>query len=116
AAASLFSVSDPDGDPITMYQFVDQTGDPSAAGRLVVNGAAQATWTGINLTPQDLADTVFQPGSGGTTSLFLRAYDGIAWGAYTHFLVTSAMDHAPVITAANQQVAGRAPVAASSLF
>src|SRR5439155_48195 len=85
-------------------------------GHLELNGIAQPTLTGTNLTPQDLANLVFRAGSGGTASLWFRAYDGIAWGAPTHFLLTTPLDQAPLVTATNQHIARRAAVAASSLF
>src|SRR5262245_54741563 len=44
AAASLFSASDPESDPVVAYQLFDATTDP-ASGHWVVNGVDQAAYT-----------------------------------------------------------------------
>jgi peptidase M10/serralysin-like protein len=79
AASSLFSVSDPDGDPITEYQLWDSTNDPNS-GHFVVNGVAQAAWTVIDITAAQLAQTSFVAGTA-DDNLQIRAFDGAAWSA-----------------------------------
>ncbi len=111
AASSLFSVTDPDGDTITEYALYDATGN----GHFVVNGITQPSSTEIDLTPTQLAQTVYQSGSG-SDQLYARAYDGVLWSTWQPFTVTAPPDHAPVVTASNAAVATGHSVAASSLF
>jgi hypothetical protein len=70
-ASSLFSVTDPDGDAITAYQFWDSTQDP-ASGQWVVGGTAQAAQQTIDVTGTQLASVAFQSGSG-SDHLWVRA-------------------------------------------
>ena len=96
AASSLFSVSDADGDAITQYQFWDSTAD-ALSGRFVVGGVAQGSGQNIDVTAAQLSSTTFQSGSG-SDDLWVRAYDGILWSAWTPFHVNAPVNHAPVAT------------------
>ena len=60
AASSLFTATDPDGDDIITYALKDMTGN----GYFVVNGVVQATNVEIDLTAAQLAQTIYQSGSG----------------------------------------------------
>ena len=98
AAASLFTATDSDGDTIAQY---DLWNTGAGGGRWVVNGQAQATGTDVYITAAQLAQTIYQPGSG-TDTLWVRANDGTQWGAWTAgFTVTGPVDTAPVVTPAN---------------
>jgi hypothetical protein len=77
--ASLFSVSDVDGDAITAYQLWDATADPNS-GHFVINGTPQAERAVINLTPSQLAQTSFLVGTV-DDNIQIRAFDGFAWSA-----------------------------------
>ena len=88
AASSLFTATDPDGDPITTYALKDMTGN----GYFVVNGVAQATNVEIDLTPEQLAQTTYQSGSG-PDQLSISAFDGTTWSAWQNFTVAG-----PVVT------------------
>ena len=114
AAASLFSVTDADGDAIAAYQFWDSTADP-ASGYWVVDGVAQGAGHAINVTPGQLANARFQSGSG-TDLLWVRAYDGLQWGAWTSFDINAPVDSAPVITAPGYAANHNQNVAATDLF
>jgi autotransporter-associated beta strand protein len=120
AASSLFSVSDADGDTITRYQLWDGTDDPSS-GHFVVNGAAQASRTVIDITAAQLAQTSFVTGSVGD-ALQIRAYDGTAWspddstGHWALFNVSVPINHAPVVTTSDVAAQRNQTLAASSLF
>jgi len=46
----------------------------------------------------------------------VQAYDGFDWSAWQPFLVSAPVNHAPTVTAPNQNIAHGANVAASSLF
>lgn len=114
AATSLFSVSDGDGDPITAYQFWDSAGN-AAGGHWVVGGAAQPVGQAIDVTPAQLASATFQSGSG-SDHLWVRASDGIAWGAWQGFYLNAPIDHAPVVSGSDTSLALNTTRAASSLF
>jgi hypothetical protein len=114
AATSLFSVSDPDGDPITAYQVWDSTSDPSS-GSWVVGGLAQPTGQAINVTPAELASATFQSGSG-SDRLWVRASDGTLWSDWVSFNVNAPVDHAPVVSGTDVSLTFSTGVAASSLF
>jgi hypothetical protein len=104
-------VTDADGDSMTEYAFYDATGN----GHFVVNGVVQGTAVEIDVTAAQLANTSYQSGSG-TDQLYVRAYDGDLWSAWTPFTVAAPIDQAPVVTAPNAGIAATSSVAASSLF
>ncbi|MGY3482155.1 autotransporter passenger strand-loop-strand repeat protein [Bradyrhizobium sp. USDA 4011] len=83
AAANLVTATDADGDAITKYALWDS----NTNGHWSVNGAAQAVNTEIDITAAQLSQTTYQAGSG-TDQLWIRAYDGIAWGAWQSFNAT----------------------------
>lgn len=114
AASSLFSVSDADGDAITKYQFWDSTADV-LSGHFVVGGVAQGTGQNIDVTAAQLSSTTFQSGSG-SDSLWVRAFDGILWSAWTPFRVNAPVNHVPVATGVNVTATHNQNIAASSLF
>jgi len=78
-SASLFSVTDLDGDTMTRYQLWDSTADPNS-GHFVVNGVTQAASTVIDITAAQFAQTSFVTGTVGD-SLQIRAFDGVSWTA-----------------------------------
>jgi Ca2+-binding RTX toxin-like protein len=114
AAASLFSVSDADGDAMTSYAFWDSTAD-ATSGHFVVNGVAQASGQLIMVSAAQLAQTTFQTGAT-ADDLWVQAFDGAAWSGWKEFHLTPPVNHAPVITTADENVAKNASLAASSLF
>ncbi|KRP98785.1 hypothetical protein AOQ73_20595 [Bradyrhizobium pachyrhizi] len=83
AASSLVSATDADGDTITKYALWDS----NTNGRWNVNGVNQSANTEIDVTSAQLAQTTYQAGSG-TDQLWIRAYDGSAWGVWQPFNVT----------------------------
>ena len=94
AASALFSVSDPDGDAITQYDFWDTGG---GGGRFLVNGVAQPVNTDIIVSASQLAQTSYQPGTGADT-LWVRANDGTQWSAWSAAFTVAAVDSPPVVT------------------
>lgn len=115
AASALFTVSDAQNDNIVKYQFWDSTSDP-ASGHWVVNGAAQAANQAIDVSVAQLVGTTFQSGSG-ADQLYVRASDGMMWGAWQAFIITAPLNHAPVVTATNVTAThGQSTVTASSLI
>ncbi|MGY3698448.1 autotransporter passenger strand-loop-strand repeat protein [Bradyrhizobium sp. USDA 3240] len=83
AAANLVTATDADGDAITKYALWDS----NTNGRWNVNGVNQQANTEIDITAAQLSQTTYQAGSG-TDQLWIRAYDGIAWGAWQSFNAT----------------------------
>ncbi|WP_342711236.1 hypothetical protein AAFG13_04430 [Bradyrhizobium sp. B124] len=83
AASSLFSATDADGDTITKYALWDSNSN----GHWSINGTSQPVNTEIDITAAQLSQTTYQAGSG-TDQLWIRANDGIAWGAWQPFNVT----------------------------
>ncbi|MCC8960436.1 hypothetical protein H8B02_45680, partial [Bradyrhizobium sp. Pear77] len=114
-ASSLFTATDADNNAITQYAFWDTGGN----GHWVVNGVAQAANTEIDVSAANLSQVsyVFGPGGSPADTLYVRANDGMLWGAWTAFTATPGPDHAPVVTAPNVTVTpGETTVLASSLF
>ena len=66
----------------------------------MVNGVPQGANHAIDVTAAQLASTTFQSGSG-SDDLWVRANDGITWGAWKEFHVNAPVDHLPVATAAD---------------
>jgi hypothetical protein len=115
AASSLFSVSDPLVDVMATYGLWDVG---LGGAHLVLNGVAQGTSQEIDVTAAQLASLVYQSGSGADT-LYIRAYNGFQWGAWSApFSVTAPIDSPPVTTPtlAAQSVGRGATLAASGLF
>jgi Ca2+-binding RTX toxin-like protein len=113
-AASLFSVSDPDGDAIMKYQIWD-SGLDSKSGHFVLNGIAQGAGAAIDVAPGQLNDFKFQAGQG-SDLLWVRAFDGLDWGAWQSLTVTAPVNKAPSVQVSNQVLAANSTVSADSLF
>ena len=118
AASSLFAVTDADGDAITQYEFYD---DVAGGGHFNVNGVAQGAAQSIPVLAADLANTEYVAGATpGTGQVWVRANDGLAWGAWKAWTMTSALhipNAAPEVSAqATQTVLLNTSTAASSLF
>ncbi|MGY4629097.1 hypothetical protein [Bradyrhizobium sp. USDA 4486] len=111
AASSLFTVSDADGDTITQYALWDTNGN----GHWIVNGAAQAANAEVDITAAQLAQTSYQFGSA-ADQLWVRAYDGILWGAWVPFTATPYANHPPMVVASDVAATHNQNIAASGLF
>ncbi len=86
-AAALFSVSDADGDAITQYQFWD---DVNGGGHWRLNGVQQAAGQNIDVAAADLANLDYVGGANaGTEQVWVRANDGLAWGAWKNWLMST---------------------------
>jgi hypothetical protein len=114
AAASLFNVTDADGDAMTKYAFWD-TG--AGSGHFVLNGVAQGTNQEIDVPAVQLAQLTYQSGSG-TDTLWVRANDGTDWSAWSQsFTVTAPIDTGPVVNSvSNIQTTAGQTFAVSNLF
>ena len=121
AGTALVSASDNDGDPITTYQFWDNTPD-EGSGYFVLNGVGQVGDTVIPVSAGQLASLSFQsgPGVGGAGSsddLFVRAVDSLGiYSAWEEFHV-NAPNQAPVVVGTNVNLgAAQTSVALSAMF
>lgn len=87
AASSLFSASDADADPILQYEFWDEV---NGGGYWSVNGVQQASGRSIAVSAAELASTAYVGGANpGTEQVWARAHDGIAWGAWKKWLMST---------------------------
>ena len=114
AASSLFSSSDMDGDAITKYDFWDTQGN----GHWTINGSAGLTNTDNIVAAGDLSQVSYAFGSAPDT-LYIRAFDGVAWSTWQPLTAVPAINHAPVVTMNSATVTaaqGQTSVAASTLF
>jgi hypothetical protein len=110
AASSLFTASDPFGDPITAYDVWD-TG--AGGGHFVSNGLMLGANQDNFLTQLSLTQTSYLAGSG-TDTLWVRAGDSIAssgtidWGPWTQpFTITGLVGHSSLgAVSANSGTAG----------
>ena len=116
AASTLFTVTDPDvGQSITQFAFWDTGGN----GHWVVNGITELANTEIDVLAANLSQVsyVFGPTGSAPDTLYIRANDGMLWGAWTGFTATPGPDQAPVVTAPNvTAIHGEASALATSLF
>ena len=104
---SMVGVSDADGDTVTQYQFYD-AGTAADSGYLwTVNGGQRAAGQYFTIAAADLETVELRAGqAAGTDVMWVRAFDGIAWGEWDAFtLVTQeGANAAPVVTIDNQAV------------
>ncbi len=121
-ADQMFSVTDPDGDPITRYQFWVDTRDPHG-GFFTIGGFKQPVGAAIDVSASLLASNQVLFWSGSVpTKLEIRAFDGAMWSApdtssWSPFFVSpSPIINPPVVTASSQNAAIGATVALSGLF
>ncbi|MBW7900131.1 MAG: hypothetical protein H3C26_01520 [Rhodocyclaceae bacterium] len=117
AAADLFTATDPDGDPIAKYEFWDDT---DGGGRFVLDGIGQAAGAAITIAADDLADLTYAAGNEtGSERVWVRASDGVDWGEWTPWNITSAAhltNAAPTVSATAGVVGSGQAVAAATLF
>jgi len=111
-AASVFSVSDADGDATGAYEFWDSAG----GGFFAIGGVGQPADQAIPVSPSQLANMAYVGGfSAGAETVWVRAYDGYAWGAWEAWVMTT-VGNAPVVSAGDAKIGTNKSVAAGSLF
>jgi hypothetical protein len=79
AAANLFTSIDSDMDPNTQYDFWD---NGAGGGHWLINGVAGNTGADNFVNAANLSQVTYQAGSG-TDTLWVRANDGLQWGAWS---------------------------------
>jgi VCBS repeat-containing protein len=112
AASTLFTAYERDGEPITHYDFWD---NGSGGGHWSLNGMALASNQDNFVNAAQLSQVTYTPGAG-TDTLWVRANDGIQYGAWSNPF--TAIDTAPVSTPVQSVVSGalNKTFAATSLF
>ena len=84
-ASSLFSASDPDGDAISTYGFMD-----TGSGHFVLSGVVQANNQEIDVTAAQLSQLTYQGVAGSSVdTVQVRVNDGTLWSNWTSFTVTA---------------------------
>ncbi|MCC8944177.1 hypothetical protein H8A97_03445 [Bradyrhizobium sp. Arg62] len=111
AGSGLFSATDADGDAVTQYALWDTEGH----GHWAINGVTQATNAEIDVSAANISQVSYMFGTASDT-LWVRAYDGYLWGAWTRFTATPFADHPPVANATDVSATHNQNIAASSLF
>ncbi|WP_249142735.1 hypothetical protein [Bradyrhizobium sp. AUGA SZCCT0160] len=62
-----------------------------------------AAGTAVDIAASDLANVWVRGGTaGGTDTMYIRAFDGTAWGNWDSFALTTLANHAPVASINNQ--------------
>ena len=110
-ASTLFTASDQDGDSIVQYDF---WGSGTTGGHWLLNNTALPNGQDNFVDAAQLSQVTYQGGAG-TETIWVRASDGVQFGAWTSINATNT---APVVTAPNPNVTVNhfIPVAASTLF
>lgn len=99
--ADLFTVIDPENDPITQYEFTDESGN-AITGRFELNGVGQNNGTTLTIGAAQLGNLLYVGGSSvSKEKIFVRAFDGGFWSSLVGLTVYTARsnDTAPVIVA-----------------
>lgn len=117
AASSLFSVSDADGDAITQYEFWD---DVSGGGHFTIDGDEEAAGESISVSAADLSTLTYTAAnSPGSEQVWMRANDGLEWGAWKSWNMQSSAhstNAAPEVSASDVTILLNQPVLANVLF
>jgi len=114
--SSFFSVSNPSGDNITQYSFLDE----GSNGHFTVNGVTVPDGQSINVSPSNLGNVQYVGGSlPGSETLEVSVSDQTTGTTYSAILTatTTAPHIAPTVTAVSTvSVAENQSIAASSLI
>ena len=118
-ASSLFSVSDPDGDPILKYRFYDFS-NVSTTGYFELNGAPKQNGSTIEITAAQLANLVYVGGSQiSNERIRVQAWDGSAWSdAEVNFRMYTTRNQItrPNILVSNQDVLANESIGADTFI
>lgn len=110
AASGLFTASDPQGLAITEYAFWNSG---TNGGHFLLNGVSQSTNAEIDVTSAQLAQLRYQGGIGSDT-LWIKAFDGTAWSAWSNSFAVSVPLPAVTVTSDGSATKGQV-VSLSSL-
>jgi transcription elongation GreA/GreB family factor len=116
-ASDFLKATDPTGDTITQYQFVDLYNGSGSGYFYTPDNVKHAANEVFTVSAADLADVYIRGGSGaGWENMQVRAFDGESWGAWDSFKFTTLNNNAPVVGGGNVNLSANQKVAASSLF
>jgi hypothetical protein len=88
AVTSLFSVSDPENDPILQYEFWDSN-PGTTSGHFEINGTPQGVNQAIDVSAAQLSQTGFVEDSAPSVDqIWERAFDGSLWSDWHMLSVT----------------------------
>ncbi|WIW44425.1 hypothetical protein ML401_23340 [Bradyrhizobium sp. 62B] len=102
---SWLTATDSDNDAITVYQFWD-SGTPATSGYFWT--PANSHWsanTVIDVSASDIGNVWLRGGSAvGSETLWVRAFDGHAWGLWDTFTFNTTVNTAPVAAISDQNL------------
>ena len=116
-ASDLFNANDPDGDPITMYEFEDQTG--TGSGRFELSGVAQDDGSVVTVNPTDLNNLIYVGGTGiGREDVYVRVFANGAWSNRAQLTIFTVRSNVttPLVNATDFSVVSPERIAASSFI
>lgn len=116
-ASDLFNASDPDGDPITMFEFEDQTG--TGSGRFELSGTAQDDGSVVTVNATDLGNLIYVGGTGiGQEDVFVRVFANGAWSNRAQLTIFTVRSNVttPIVNANDFSVVSPERIAASSFI
>jgi Ca2+-binding RTX toxin-like protein len=102
---SWLSYSDADGNAATKYQFWDGGTGTSSGYFWTPSNAHHAAGSAIEVAASDLGNVWVRGGTtGGSETMWVRAFDGTDWGAWDAFNLTTLANTAPVATIADHSL------------
>jgi hypothetical protein len=103
---SWISYSDAQGNPATQYQFWDGGTGANSGYFWTPDNAHHAAGTNITVAAADLGNVWIRGGqTGGSETMYVRAFDGTDWGAWDSFDFTTIANTPPVATIADHTLA-----------
>jgi hypothetical protein len=97
--ANWISYSDADGNPAVRYQFRDGGGAAGSGYFWTPNNPHHPAGTAFTVAAADLNSVWVRGGqSGGSETMEVRVFDGIAWSAWDTFTLTTVVNTPPVAT------------------
>jgi hypothetical protein len=117
SVAGLLTYTDADSNAATQYHFWDSSADSSSAYFSDSANAYEAANANITVAAANLASVQIHAGSNGAVeTMWVQAFDGIDWGAWSSFTVTNPANHLPVTSIANQTLAANSVAAVAGLL
>ncbi|MGY4503260.1 hypothetical protein ACVWYH_007217 [Bradyrhizobium sp. GM24.11] len=99
------NATDADNDAITAYQFWDSGSSATSAYFWTSDNSHWSANTVIDVSASDLSNVWLRGGSAvGSETLWVRAFDGNAWGAWDTFTLTTTLNTAPVANINDQSL------------
>jgi hypothetical protein len=100
ALSSLWSLSDADGDTAQRWQIWDAT---AGNGAIQVGGVDRPAQSLVDLTAGEFATANYRS-AGGWDQIWVRAFDGFDWSAWTQTYVVAPVNAPPVVSASSAKL------------